>query len=88
MLKLRLPLRDISADSNTDAVLLVEASNAFNQVNFHCALHNISMLCPSFATLLRNTNQVLLRLFITGEEEIDSIESVTQGDPLAMTMYA
>jgi len=40
-------MRDIFADNNTD-VLLVDASNAFNQVNRQCALHNISILYPSF----------------------------------------
>ena len=39
-------MRDIFADNNADAVLLVDASNAFNQVNRQCALHNI------FATIL------------------------------------
>ena len=81
-------MRDIFADNNTDAVLLVDASNAFNQVNRQCALHNISILCPSFATILKNTYGVPIRLFITGEGEIASTEGTTQGDPLAMAMYA
>ena len=80
-------MREIFAHENTDAVLLVDASNAFNQVNRQSALHNISILCPSFATIL-NTYGVPIRLFITGEEEIASTEGTTQGDPLAMAMYA
>jgi len=81
-------MRDIFADINTDAVLLVDASNAFNQVNRQSALHKISILCPSFATILKNTYGVPIRLFITGEGEIASTEGTTQGDPLAMAMYA
>jgi len=79
---------DIFADTNTDAVLLVDASNAFNQINHQSTLHNISILCPSFATILKNTYGIPIRLFITGEGEITSTEGTTQGDPLAMTMYA
>ena len=56
--------------------------------NCQCALHNISILCPSFATILKNTYGVPIRLFITGEGEIASTEGTTQGDPLAMAMYA
>ena len=63
-------MREIFARENTDAVLLVDASNAFNQVNHQSALHNISILCPSFATILKNTYGVPIRLFITGEGEI------------------
>ena len=48
-------MREIFTHENTDAVLLVEASNAFNQVNCQSALHNISNLCPSFATILKST---------------------------------
>ena len=81
-------MREIFAHENTDAVLLVDASNAFNQVNRQSALHNISIMCPSFATILKNTYGVPIRLFITGEGEIASTEGTTQGDPLAMAMYA
>jgi len=81
-------MRNIFAGSNTDAVLLVDAS-CFNQVNHQCALHNISMLCPSFATILKNTYGVPIRLFMTfGEGEIASTEGTTQGDSLAMALYA
>ena len=58
-------MRAIFACENTDAVLLVDASNAFNQVNGESALHNISVLCPSFATILKNTYGVPIRLYIT-----------------------
>ena len=49
-------MRDIFARENTDAVLLVDASNAFNQVNRQSALHNIQfcvhLLQLSFRTLM------------------------------------
>ena len=34
----------------TDAVLLTDASNAFNTLNRAAALHNIRVLCPTLAT--------------------------------------
>uniref|UniRef100_A0A1X7U8W6 Reverse transcriptase domain-containing protein n=1 Tax=Amphimedon queenslandica TaxID=400682 RepID=A0A1X7U8W6_AMPQE len=37
-----------------EAVLLVDASNAFNSLNRRTALLNILQLCPSIATILIN----------------------------------
>ena len=73
---------------DTEAILLVDASNAFNAVNRQAALHNIRVIRPAISTILRNTYQVPIKLFIVGEGEIDSSEGTTQGDPLAMAMYA
>ena len=72
----------------TEAVLLVDANNAFNSLNRKAALHNISIICPSLARTLINTYRAPVRLFITGSGEISSMEGTTQGDPLAMAMYA
>ena len=44
--------------------------------------------CIAISTILSNTYQVPVKLFITGEGEIASSERTTQGDPLAMAMYA
>ena len=68
-------------------MLLVDANNAFNSLNRKAALHNIS-ICPSLAQTLINTYRAPVRLFITGSGEIASTEGTTQGDPLAMAMYA
>ena len=81
-------MRRIFQAPETEAVLLVDASNAFNALNRKAALHNISVICPSLAQTLINTYQVPVRLFITGSGEIASTEGTTQGDPLAMAMYA
>ena len=81
-------MRAIVEDNNTHAALLVDATNVFNFVNCQAALHNITVLCPSFSTILENTYSAPIRLFITGEVELASIEGTTQGDPLAMAMYA
>ena len=36
-------------DENTDAILLVDPSNAFNSLNRQLFLHDISYLCPLIA---------------------------------------
>ena len=73
---------------DTDAVLLIDATNAFNALNRAAALHNIRVLCPIIAAYAINTCKQPARLFITGDKEIISAEGTTQGDPLAMGLYA
>ena len=48
-------MRSIFDADDTDAVLLIDASNASNSLNRAAALHNISVLCPSIATYAINT---------------------------------
>ena len=71
-----------------DAVLLIDAFNAFNALNRTVALHNIRVLCPIIAAYIINTYRQTARLFIVGGKEIVSAEGTTQGDPLAMAFYA
>ena len=66
---------------------MVDASNAFNSLNHIVALHNIRQLCPSFAPILINTYRSAAALYIVGDTLL-SEEGTTQGDPLAMPMYA
>lgn len=74
-------------DEKCEAVLLVDASNAFNSLNRQMALRNIRALCPSIATALINTYRLDAELFVDGTTLL-SQEGTTQGDPLAMPMYA
>ena len=39
----------------TEGVLLVDASNAFNNLNRKATLMNVRRICPSFAAILTNT---------------------------------
>ena len=80
-------LRYIFDDVTTQAALLVDASNAFNNLNRQLALANIASLCPAFSRVLINTYHNDAKLFVGGET-ILSQEGTTQGDPLAMAMYA
>ena len=81
-------MRSIFEADETDTVLLIDASNAFNALNRAAALHNIRVLCPTLATYVINTYRQPVRLFITGGEELISAEGTTKGDPLAMSLYA
>ena len=72
---------------NCEALLLVDASNAFNSLNRQTALRNIRKQCPPLATVLINSYRAETDLFVDGEV-IKSSEGTTQGDPLAMPMYA
>ena len=80
-------VRECFLEDDTQAALLVDASNAFNSVNRLSALHNISHLYPSIATILINTYRAPTELFIDGDV-FYSKEGTTQGDPLAMPTYA
>ena len=73
---------------STDAILLVDASNAFNSLNREAALHNVPILCPALGQVFKNTYKSPSRLFVTGGGEILSREGTCQGDPLAMAIYA
>ena len=81
-------MRDLFLTTDCEAALLVDATNAFNSINREAALHNISILCPALSTVLCNTYGAPVRLFVVGEGELLSTEGTTQGDPLAMAMYA
>ena len=74
-------------DPTTEAVLLVDATNAFNCLNRKVALQNIVQVCPSIAPAIINTYRTDPQLCIDGEV-IYSQEGTTQGDPFAMAMYA
>ena len=80
-------LRTIFEDEESEAVLLVDASNAFNSLNRSNALHNIMNVCPSVATIAINSYRQHPQLFID-KEKLLSQEGTTQGDPLAMAIYA
>ena len=80
-------MNQLYEDDNTEAILLVDVRNAFNLLNCQAALHKIRVLCPSLATVLTNTYGGSADLFVGGEV-LSSQEGTTQGDPLAMSMYA
>ena len=81
-------MKTIYDEEDVEAVILVDASNAFNRLNRQVALHNIQHVCPAFGRVLINTYRNPSRLFVAGGKEITSQEGTTQGDNLAGTFYA
>ena len=82
-------MKIIFEHEDTEAVILVDASNAFNSLNRQAALHNIQILCPKFSTvLINNTYRIPGRMIVLGSKDILSTEGTTQGDNLAMSFYA
>ena len=81
-------MKTIFDDEESDGVILVDASNAFNSMNRMVALHNVRVICPSFSTVLINMYRAPARLFISGGGEMLSMGGTTQGDNLAVSFYA
>ena len=83
-------------DDDCEAVLLVDAKNAFNSINRKTMLHNIGIKCPSLVMYAENTYNKPSDLYIDNSTKdnncsgsvIKSMEGTTQGDPIAMAMYA
>ena len=74
-------MRRMFEDEDTEAVLFVDASNAFNALNWKAALHNIQYTCPELSTFLHNLYQRDAELFLpipNSEEIIYSREGTTQ----------
>ena len=80
-------VRSVFNSDDSDAMLLVDATNAFNSLNYIVALHNIQQLCPPLACVLINTYRSPASLFVSSDT-LFSEEGTTQADPLAMPMYA
>ena len=81
-------MHQIFDQEDTEAILLIDAANAFNCVNRNVFLHNIGIVCPEMAIYVKNCYYLPSRLFIIGGYEIKSSEGTTQGDPIAMAIYA
>ena len=75
-------MRLIFEDPSTEAIILVDASNAFNSLNRKIALHSIQITCHSFSYIRINTYRNPSRMIILGGAEIQSTEGTTQGDNL------
>ena len=74
-------MKKVFDDPDTDAVLLVDATNAFNSMNRGTALHNMQIIlhkCTPPSLFVANSNGV----------EIQSEEGCTQGDNAGMSFYA
>ena len=57
---------DMFSENDTEAVLIIDASNAFNSMNREAFLHNTKVLCPVLATFINNCYSTPLELFVQG----------------------
>ena len=80
-------LSDKFGSDDCEGVLLLDASNAFNNLNRKMALKNMSFYCPNLTTFLTNIYGKPRALFV-GEKTMWSAEGTTQGDPAAMDFYS
>ena len=80
-------MRQVFEDDDTEAVILVDATNAFNLLNRQTALHNVQRTCPPFAKILINTYRSGTRLSVGECREIASLEGTTQGDNIGGHFY-
>ena len=91
MRRFKIRMRSNSSCSKEDAThgfIQIDSSNAFNSINRTLLSHNVKIRCPEIATYINNYCMKSSRLFTTGGKEISSNEGITQGDPIAMGMYA
>ena len=70
----------------TEAILLIDAENAFNSLNRELALKNVEILCPALHHALANSYNHPSNLYVNNMV-LTSTEGTTQGDPLPMAMY-
>ena len=73
---------------NTDLILLVDASNAFNRMSREQALRTVDQRCPVLSVALRNLYGHPARLIMENGVSLLSEEGTTQGCPLGMAMFA
>ena len=81
------PMRELFKSPEIEVIIPVDATNSFNSLNRQATLRNIHHLCAPLSKILINTYLEDVCLFIDGETLL-SQEGITQGDSLAMAMYA
>ena len=74
---------------NDWGILMIDATNAFNSINWVSLLWNARILRPTASQFLFNCYKGWACLVLSNYSEyIYSREGVTQGDPISMLMYA
>ena len=73
---------------DSEAVILVDADNAFNRVNRAAALWNVQYVCPSLKFALINTYRSPTRIFVSGKHGAvtDELEPTGRNDLIISEM--
>ena len=80
-------MKDIFNAQSTDAVLLLDADNAFNSLNRAVLLPNIQYLCPLWLYTYGTVATLHLVCSFLEARKFHHLRT-THGDPLAMPVYA
>ena len=80
-------MKSVFDDDETEGLLLADTTNAFNCLNREVYLRNIQHICPALSPIAINTYRQPTCLIVGGEVILSS-EGTTQGDPIAMPLYA
>ena len=78
----------IFESNKTEAILIVEAENAFNLINWKALVHNIEYLCTIIVTFSYSYYALSAWFFIIGVKELTSCKETTQGNSTAMGAYS
>ena len=81
-------MEELYQSEDCEAILLVDATNAYNSLNRATSLLNIRHICPEFSTYIINTYRTPVKLYLPGGEFIMSTEGTTQGDNAASGFYS
>ena len=65
-------MNQVFNEEGADGVLLIDGTNAFNQMNRAVTMHNIRITCKEIALYIINTYRSPSRLLISGGGEISS----------------
>ena len=79
-------LRNEFEKPETDAILLIDAENAFNSLNRELGLKNVQISCPALHHALANSYKHPSKLYINNTV-LTSTEGTTQGYPLAIAIW-
>ena len=82
-------MAEVHNNEDTESILLVDASNAFNALNRTAATNNMQYVCPPLAKYFENTYREPTDLYVANSEGviIKSSEGFTQGDNIATGGY-
>ena len=80
-------MRCMFEDDRADAVILVDARNAFNSLNCQAAVHNIQIICPQIAAILVSTYRIPAYLKILCASDIYSLEGRLQCNVITWSWF-